>query len=194
MSFEKIDSVSQRKYNKWFKKLSQNTWQYPKADKAHRCKPCLRFKTENGILPNLENITGVGPSQLTPCQVGFVAYHKYLPFNRTNDDGDTLEISHICGNGKNMKNSLCIQGSHMMLETTKQNKNRRKCHNYIRQFINECKKYSDVITVGTIKVIDVNKRLTQKGIQYLKKYNKRRYCKCKNKKCFINFGKITSSN
>ena len=194
MSFSQIQSKFQRKYSKWFRKLCANTWQYPRQHKADRCKPCLRFKTENGILPNLDNNTGIGPNKLTPTQIGFIAHHKYLPFNRRNVNDEKLEISHICGNATNSKNSLCIEGSHMRLETNKQNQDRRKCHNYIRQFVNECKKYSDVITIGTIKVFDVNKRLTHKGIKYLRKYGKKCCCKCRNKKCFINYGKVIPSS
>lgn len=192
MSFPHIESKFQRKYNKWYKKLCENTWQYPREEKADKCKHCLRFKTEYGILPKLDNKTGIGPNKLTPTQIGFIAYHKYLPFDRKNSDNEKLQISHICGNVTNRKNSLCIEGSHMRLETKKQNLLRRKCHNYIRQFVNECKRFYDVLTVGTIKVIDVNNRLTLKNIKCLKKYDKRRYCKCKSKKCFINYGKITS--
>lgn len=190
MSLDKINTVFQRKYNVWFKQLRQNTWQYPKCGRNEKCRPCLRFKTESGKLPNLDNYTGLGPSKLTPCQVGFIAYHKCLPFNRTTDNNVKLTISHICGNGTNKKNSLCIEGSHMILESKEKNNKRQKCHNYIRQFIYECQRFNDVNTTGTIKVIDVNKRLTQKGIEYLKKYKKRHYCKCKSKKCFINYGKI----
>ena len=191
-TFDRIEAKFQRKYNEWFKQIQQRTWQYPSEGILNNYKPCLRFKTDNGILPNLQNLTGdtEGQNTLTPVHIGFIARYKYLPFERKNDNDEKLEISHICGNARNGKNSLCIEGSHLLLETKEQNQKRRKCHNYIRQFVNECKRYHDVITVGTIRVFDVNKRLTQKGFKYLKKYGERRHCKCKIRKCFINFGKV----
>ena len=83
----------------------------------------------------------------------------------------------------------------MKLETTDQNKKRRDCHKYIREYVKEWSRDPDLRTTGTITVQDVNNELDYYEIDFLTKFGERIHCNCdSNYPCFINYGLMRNHN
>ena len=158
----------------FYRKIStaSNVHEYGKSND-----PCLRVKHPNDTFQHTINENEV--VRLYTYSVGYIYAHRVYP-HKYNDD---VQISHYCGNPVNRKRSLCIQGTHMTLESRTDNIARKKCHNYIRKFANRYKKIkSNSFTKGKINVQDINDMLNES-----EKYHE---CHCSTKHCFISYGKL----
>ena len=167
-----LDYIQYAEIANFWKKLRKNVHKYGNENDA-----CWRVKTPSRTFQH-EFDEDDKTMKLFTYTVGYIYEHREYP----NKPDTIFEISHCCGNVNNSKRSLCINGAHMMLETRKQNCERKKCHNYIRKYANQYKKES-IFNRGEITVQDINTILS-KDEQY-------HSCECTDtKKCFISFGKL----
>ena len=172
-----------KQVDKIYTKLVKKSIKYGNTNKNRIFDPCLRVR--NMTNHKIKNRTWKSYG------VGFMKEYGYLP---TTDN--KLEISHICGQPKS-KLSKCIQGSHMKLELQNVNKKRKKCHQYIRKYVNKFKpqpnrhnEYQHVTrTKGSLTVKQINEilRKINKKIDMKKPRHK---CTHYKNPCFINFGEI----
>ena len=109
-------------------------------------------------------------------------------------------LSHLCGNGYSKQRkgkkwirkrgeqvSLCCQVSHLVIESNKDNRKRKKCHKCIRQFreyfYNNNAQYPQISTSGKLTIKIIKQRLRMAKIT---DYVIDTQCKHKNNKsCFI---------
>lgn len=176
--------------DKRFDELLKTVHKYGEANDYNyevEIKPCLRVRKIKQY-----RVNGYKCRSYT---VGFMKEYGYHP-NESDGDSDTdsddvsnsdekLEISHECANPRNKKQSLCIEGSHMILETHDKNQKRRICHNYIRKYWNKYRNNENCTTTGCLTVAIVNNELSE--LYPTEDFNFR--CKC-DTDCFINFGKL----
>ena len=124
------------------RKLITNTpWQWYRLEGVNKygisqCQRIINYKhIERNILRNKYNIKW-GGGYIKPYQVEYIWNNDALPIDLNLDyTKDTKpEISHICGVPDIRGYSVCCEISHMKLETSKENKKRKKCHSIIRNF------------------------------------------------------------
>ena len=179
-----LDVTRQRDFDAKYQEICTNTFKYGFDDTNVNDdkligEPCWRVKSTEKVTVNDE--------KYKKYVIGFIYYHEYNPHLEINNPNNLKEISHFCGNVKNSEQSLCIRGDHMNLETPKTNKDRRNCHNYIRQYQRKYNKYKKITlqTKGTLTVKIVNKQ--KRKLRYDRKTL---HICCHYPECFINYGKI----
>ena len=123
-------------------------------------------------------------------------HYRISYFHETNKFviGSNNVISHVCGNATKRKHptkrakqiSLCMNVDHMRIETNSQNRNRAKCHNFIRDYEQKyrLRPKDGYRIIGKLTVDDINEITNDNSFE----------CKCQGDKCFINYGKITNDN
>ena len=172
--YEKLEEDEQGKFDAKFTELSCNVHEFGHPTHKVIGDHCIRVKDINKV-----KVLG---AQYKKYAIGFIKYWQFNPYEFEHD----LEISHICGNPKNSQQSLCIQGSHMRLESHYINDKRRECHDYIRKFERSWNRNEDIDTKGTLTVEKVNQ-------QKRNKFNIRRrdinFACLHDPPCFINYGK-----
>ena len=181
---QKLSQLDQSKFDKIFERLSKQVHKYgtKEIDEEY---PCLRVRKVKTFKMNEINKELKEPEKLYHYTLGFIKEYKFCP-NKANNPGK--EISHVCGNASDRKicetnmrqKSLCIEGTHMLLETHDANRKRSRCHKFIRDFEKKYRNNQNVITKGKITVKYINETISDYSIE----------CECENKKCFINYGKI----
>ena len=140
--------------------------------------PCLRVRKIKQY--------SIGGHKCRSYTVGFIKHHGYHPNEIIDEETEVpLEISHKCANPRNKKQSLCIEGTHMKLETHEANQTRTICHNYIRKYWEKHKNNDSCITTGPLTVEIVNEQLSNLYPFDVFVFE----CDCDDD-CFINFGKI----
>ena len=117
--YGQLSKTKQDKFDEKFAEIRKNVHEY-----GNSTNKCLRVKDINKV--------EVLRTQYKKYAIGFIKHWKFDPYEKCK--GEDLEISHICGNPKNSQQSLCIQGSHMRLESHNENDSRCDCHKYIRKF------------------------------------------------------------
>ena len=123
-------------------------------------KPCKRIIKTSYKPPNpLKNKFG---KTLKCYQVTYMDEHKETPKSKK-------QIGHICANPYNLKKTLCCEISHMTQQTQKENNERSRHHNVIRQW-------------------EMSQRFknngTEKGPMYLKHVPLKFYCEYLRKRGF----------
>ena len=174
MAIRYLEQEEQRAFNDEFDKISYNIHSYGNPNDKLIGRPCLRVK-------NIDKVT-VNNKRYTKYTIGFMKHHKYNPKLETNNPDFLREISHSCGNPKNTIQSLCIEGSHMRLETHIYNLERHNCHEYIRKFQKANFKKQNIQTKGTLTIDIINRekqKLNEKSVPRCQHYPV----------CFINYGK-----
>ena len=170
-----LEQSEQDVFDAKFKEIRYNVHEFGWPQAKVIGDPCIRVKCINKV-----KVNGV---QYKKYAIGFIKYWKFNPYLFEHD----VEISHICGNPKNTKQSLCIQGSHMRLELHPENDTRCDCHKHIRKFERSWNRKNNnynIETKGTLTVENVNQqkrdKLNQTDVE----------CICLHDPvCFINYGK-----
>ena len=144
--FSILDSEEQELFNQKFKIISNNVHKYGYPNDKLTEEPCIRVKETEQIKVN--------GKYYKKYMIGFINHHHFHP--HVMNFHENGEISHICGNPTNKKQSLCIQGSHMCVETHPTNLERKKCHDYIRKFQKRWNGRKNIETKGTLTVGIVN--------------------------------------
>ena len=175
MAYYRLDANEKSEFEREYNKLRNNVHQYESSN-TH-IQPCLRIKDPIKVY---EAVSDWYPAY----KISFIHHKGYWPNKPIRESRAIKEISHICGNAENSEVSLCIEISHMNLETHNYNIGRRSCHSFIRKYVPKYRHYESVQTRGTIYV---NKLAIQ--INKLKKINLKKRC-THIPKCFINYGKI----
>ena len=174
-----VQQVIDNKYNK----ISRKVWKYGDNNNLIGVE-CWRVR-------NTEKIEFNG-QLYKKYAIGFMHHYRYNPYLTINNPNNAKEISHCCGNVSNTEESLCIRGEHMKHESSFYNKQRRKCHNYIREYQRKYNKYNNrtnkkftIQTRGTLTVGIVTRQKRRLGL------HRREYHICSHTpECFINYGKI----
>ena len=172
--YEKLQDDEQTEFDAKFVEISYNVHRFGHPANKVTEDPCIRVK-------NIKKVE-VLDEQYKKYAIGFIKYWQFNPYEFVHD----LEISHICGNPKNNKQSLCIQGSHMRLESHFINNKRSDCFKYIRKFERSWNRNNNIDTKGTLTVEKVNQQKRDKlnidedDINYTCSHDP---------PCFINYGK-----
>ena len=177
-----LSTVHQRRRcTELYETLETNSHKYGRDLSATR-NPCVCYKYEPGKY--ITNTITATPPSFPRYVVGFADHYGYIPRKVDRKKGN--EISHICGR------SICIEGTHMILEKHKANQRRIICHNYIRAWEYKCRN-RNVSTTGWCTVNHVNKMSRRINLEHpwVEEgfLDQKLKCKC-NKKCFIIYGKI----
>ena len=170
--YPKLEDLEQDLFDAKFEEIRCNVHEFGWPQAKLIGEPCIRVKDVKKV-----NVDGV---QYKKYAIGFIKYWKFNPYLFQHD----VEISHICGNPKNTKQSLCIQGSHMRLKSHSENIHHCDCHKHIRKFERSWNRNPNIETKGTLTVATVNrqKRVKLNQIQV--------NCICSHDPvCFINYGK-----
>ena len=116
---------------------------------------------------------------LSPYQMAFIAHYGHW------HSADCL--SHQCGVPYS-KDSLCISPTHLIPESTKDNSERKRCHNLIKQWEKAFRKqFPNRPRRGPLFVKDVPCPASYVD----KRTRKRRSNRCRHEpKCFINYGLV----
>lgn len=178
-----VDETNHQSISDCYNKLIKTVHKYGGSkndDDEYIVKPCLRVRKIKQY--------SVNNHKCRSYTVGFMKEYGYYPSGIVDtDSNERLEISHECANARNKKQSLCIEGSHMMLETHTENQTRTICHNYIRKYWKRYKNNDSCTTTGPITVAIVNQQLSNLYRNQVFDFQ----CEC-NTDCFINFGKIVN--
>ena len=178
MSYQRLNTPELTAFEEEYNKISNNVFKYGYYGSTdNNIRPCIRVKDATKIH---EVISMWYPAY----KVSYIHNKGYFPNKPLRELREKKEISHICGNAENTEISLCIEITHMNLETHKYNISRIKCHDFIRKQVPKYRHYTQVKTLGTIYV---NKLARQ--INKVKKFNIKKRCS-HTPKCFINYGKI----
>ena len=179
---KKVSAKDGKTIARLWNKICQQVDKYPKDNLDVGRVQCLKVK--NGSKKTYKIWLKGKPKTVTPYAIGFMFYHNVYPLKRFK------HISHKCGNIRNKKRSMCIEGRHMKLESPLKNRKRQKCHKFIRDYVSQFSKINceyATRTTGTITVDDINAILNANDIDNLQGYINRVQCNC-DESCFINFG------
>ena len=158
---------------------------------------CMRIKHKKRY-PKKKKIFGKTKSLYHYTVAYAYKYKKLLNY----EEYPNLCISHVCGNayskarkGGKLKTmnkrgdekSLCMNYNHLVIESTKENDDRRNCHSFIRKFYSHFYSDTSVSVKGKLTVDVIKRRLQSKGIT---DYDTNINCSHRNRrKCFIYYTK-----
>ena len=168
--------------------LDEQQWKhyfkYGGSDTIESCKRITKYKNYHNRIPDYNSNSNIEAYQAT-----YMVHHDIIP-------SKYQRISHFCANPENKKKTLCIEITHMDIESTRRNNGRKTCHCIIRKYERSQRPFGNTpdgpLYANDVPIRFYNDLLKKKGIRRSKRLMKTTglySCPHGPNYCFINYMK-----